>query len=135
MIWSLVVDDRLREYVRYTRSEMRLPIVRRAAGSSRDEFVFGVTNDGVSWKVSTPNVCSATRPISVVSAPVNARAARSRSNCYCGVTALYWLNSTSCPGATSLNSRLSTCTSVSGGSEVKVGVKRAIVPVTRTMMR
>ena len=46
------------------RSESRLPIVRRAAGSSRDDCALGSTSDGVSWNVSTPKVCSTTRPTS-----------------------------------------------------------------------
>jgi hypothetical protein len=118
------------------RSDRRLPIVSRAAGSSRDDWALGSTSDGVSWKVSTPNVCSTTRPTSDDSDPVMARVARSRRSCCCGVMlVLYWTNSTSCPGATSPKSRLSTSTSASGGSASNDGVRRSSVPAARAITR
>lgn len=67
------------------RSDNRLPMTKRAAGSSRDDCWFGSTSEGVSWNVSTPKADSTTRPTSEDMAPVNARVARSRNSCCWGV--------------------------------------------------
>ena len=46
-------------------------------GFSRDVcWLYGSMSDGVSWKVSTPNVCSTTLPTSLEIGPASARVAR-----------------------------------------------------------
>ena len=80
MIWSLV-ELMLREKVRYARFEMRLPMVRRADGLKRDDCCVGSLTSGVSWNVSTPNVCSTTSPICPEMGLTSMRATRACTSC------------------------------------------------------
>ena len=57
---------------------MRFPIVTRAVGLSRAVSEFGSVNDGETWNVSMPKVCSTTRPTSLDSGLLRACVARVR---------------------------------------------------------
>ena len=100
------------------RSDSRLPIVTRAAGSSRDDCALGsIERRASAGRCRRRRSARPRGRLRTRAAPVSARVARSRSSCCCGVMfVLYCRNSTSWPGATSPNSRLSTSTSASGGS-------------------
>ena len=115
---------------------MRLPIVSRAVGFSRDVcWLYGSMNDGVSWNVSTPNVCSTTLPTSDDSgAGERLRRARRQD---VGLRLVRVLQRAqlrrrrSCvPRRTSLKSSARTSAVGSGGSELSVGRSCSLVPAS-----
>ena len=135
MIWSLV-ELMLREKVRYARLEMRLPIVRRAEGLKRDDCCVGSLTSGVSWKVSTPNVCSTTSPIWPEMGLTNMRATRACTSCCSVMSGLERARrSASSPVARSPSSSDATSTCGNGGSELNTGRSRCIVPDALSMTR
>ena len=121
------------------RFEMRLPMVTRAVGLrlTRADCWYGSFSSGVIWNVSTPKVCSTTRPTSAERAPVSARVARaSTSRCSLLVRAAAGAASSMSPlGAWSLNSSVRMSSVCSGGSDWNCGCSRSVVPAMRMVMR
>ena len=120
---------RLRENVRYTRSEMRLPIVTRADGFTRlvVDWLYGSMSDGVSWNVSTPKVCSTTRPTSdEIGLASELRRARRQDvglRARSGSAARAARRPSALSRRTSLKSSASTSAAGSGGSELSCGLQ------------
>ena len=103
---------------------------------SRADCWYGSDSRGVIWNVSTPKVCSTTRPTSADSAPVSARVAlASTSRCSCSLGRCRRASSTSPLGAWSLNSSVRMSSDGSGGSDVNSGCSRSVVPAIRSVMR
>ena len=97
-------------------------------------------NDGVSWNVSTPNVCSTTFPTSAEMPLVMACVARVVMMSVCvwlGFCSARSSGAMSCVPVrrASLNSYATTSDVGSGGSELSVELSWALVPVKPTVTR